>query len=66
MEECSKCKYFKTKQGPGKKGACHRYPPAMVDKYDMAYFPQVKPTTVCGEFQRDPRLVRVHKPEEKV
>jgi len=52
MEKCGICKFFKTRQGPGKDGDCRRYPMVL----------SKRPTHWCGEFIRDPRLVRVHQP----
>lgn len=51
-ESCNTCTFFKGKQGPGKEGRCKRFPHA-IDK---------SPHDWCGEFIRDPRLIRRHKP----
>jgi hypothetical protein len=53
---CKKCGYFKTKQGNGKKGECHRYPPVEGVRTDKGVkqfptWPDVKPTQWCGEFR---------------
>jgi hypothetical protein len=56
--ECKKCLFFKTKQGKGKKGECHRYPPTEHDPVTngpkkFPTWPDVKPTQWCGEFRPD-------------
>jgi len=57
-DTCNKCKYFKTRQGPGRRGECRRYPPENFTRDgsgfpDRPIFPMVISSTWCGEFARD-------------
>jgi len=67
---CKNCRNFKTKQGNGKKGECHRYPPTEgvrtgtgINEYPS--WPDVKPTQWCGEFRHSSPKKRPYEPSEK-
>lgn len=60
---CSKCKFFKTRQGKGREGECRLNPP-VVDMHLVSVWPEVNNKDWCGKAELN--LEKYHQDGKKI